>query len=171
MVGFTVGVDGLPTTFKSALLGAYEFITIQLGAWTMRFWTLTLLGLSLAAGLATHVATYAVGGHHCCPQCGASSECCFQEIIVHRCKLVPDSKPIKKIVYEMKEVPYCSHKLCHCDDCDCCAECKACPKYKRQLVKREIVCGEKQGTKCVVEECKEIIAVPCTQCGCRSHCK
>jgi hypothetical protein len=137
----------------------------------MRFWTLVLLSLLASLGGLAVRANNLRGGHQCCPQCGAGSECCYQQVVVHRCKLAPDNKPIKKIVYELKEVPYCSHKLSHCHDCDCCPECKACPKYKRQLVKREIICGEKPGTKCIVEECVELVAVPCTRCGCKTHCK
>lgn len=137
----------------------------------MRFWIFVCLALVGPLGYAAYSTASTLGGHHGCPQCGAASECCYQQVVVHRCKLVPDNKPIKKIVYEVKEVPYCSHKLSHCHDCDCCAECKACPKYKRQLVKKEVVCGEKPGTKCVVEECVEFVAMPCTKCGCRSHCR
>ena len=91
-----------------------------------------------------------------CPHC---KNCCDE--VTYRCKMVPDVKPIKKIVYECKEVPYCEHKLPKFGHCDCCPECKACPKFKKVLIKREIICGETCGTKCIVEE----IRTPCRHCG------
>src|SRR5262245_15031952 len=90
------------------------------------------------------------------------------ECVQHSCKLVPEVKQIKKTVYEVQEVPYCLKKLppiCSlfhhhgCDDCEVCPDCKP-PRYKKVLVKKEIVCKEICTTKCVVEEHR----VPCQPC-------
>lgn len=89
------------------------------------------------------------------------------ECVEHCCKLVPEVKQIKKTVYEVQEVPYCLKKLppiCslfhhHGCDCEMCAECQ-CPRYKKVLVKKEIVCKEICTSKCVIEEHK----VPCQPC-------
>ena len=99
----------------------------------------------------------------------------YQDVVCHRCKLVPDTKQIKKTVYEVQEVPYCLKKLPplfghHPDCCDCamCAECD-CPRYKKVLVKKEIVCQEICTSKCIIEEyvervpCK--VCAPCPQCA------
>ena len=51
------------------------------------------------------------------------------------------------------------HKDCCCDQCALCQ----CPRYKEVLVKKEIVCGEICGTKCVIEEFVE--HVPCKPCA------
>lgn len=96
-----------------------------------------------------------------CPHCQEGT--CYREVVTYRCKLVPDHKPIKKTVYECKEVPYCEHKLSRHGDC--CPECHACPKFKKVLIKREIVVGETCGTKCVPEAVVERIPVPCCRCG------
>ena len=79
-----------------------------------------------------------------------------QDCIPHHCVLVPETKQVKKTVYEVHEVPYCLKKLPplfsfhkHCDDC---AECD-CVRYKRVLMKREIVRGEICTTKCVPQPC------------------
>jgi hypothetical protein len=75
----------------------------------------------------------------------------------HRCQLVPATKQIKKTVYEVQEVPYCVKKLpplfgFHKHGCDDCPECD-CVRYKKVLVKREIVCDEVCTTKCVPMPC------------------
>ena len=134
-------------------------------------WKLLCLILTIATlAVATHAGELL--GRHSCPHCGADGDCCWEQQVVARCKLVPDVKPIKKTVYELKEVPYCSKKpSCGgCGHCAECEECRACAKYKRVLVKKEITCGEKCGTKCVVEECLEWVAVPCCKCGYHGHC-
>ena len=108
-----------------------------------------------------------------CPRCSCClpEEIVYKDVITHRCRLVPDKKQIKKTVYDCKEVPFCLHKLpplfshhgkdC-CDICcEPCAECD-CPRYKKVLLKKEIVCEEICGTKCVVEEVVE--RVPCRVC-------
>jgi len=92
--------------------------------------------------------------------------------VEHCCKLVPEVKQIKKTVYEVQCVPYCLKKLpplCslfhhHGCDCEMCAECQ-CPRYKKVLVKKEVVCKEICTSKCVVEEHR----VPCQPC--QSCCK
>ena len=83
------------------------------------------------------------------------SEVC-QNCASHRCVLVPEKKQIKKTVYEVQEVPYCLKKLPplfgfhkYCDDC---AECD-CVRYKKVLVKKELVCCEIPTTKCVPQPC------------------
>jgi hypothetical protein len=94
----------------------------------------------------------------------------YQDCVTHSCKLVPETKQIKKTVYEVQEVPYCLKKLpplwslFHhhgCDDCAMCAECQ-CPRYRRVLVKKEVVCKEICTSKCVVEE--HVERVPCQFC-------
>jgi hypothetical protein len=99
----------------------------------------------------------------------SQSPCC--ECVTHCCKLVPDVKQIKKTVYDVQEVPYCLKKLpplCtlfHHRGCECelCAECQ-CPRYKKVLVKKEVVCKEICTTKCVVEEHR----VPCPGQACQT---
>ena len=100
-----------------------------------------------------------------CPHC--QGQIVYQDVVSHRCKLVPDKKQIKKTVYEVKEVPFCLHKLPHlCSHLhgDCCDECRECdcPRYKKVLLKKEIVCEEICTTKCVIEEFVE--RVPCRVC-------
>ena len=100
-----------------------------------------------------------------CPHC--QGQIVYQEVVSHRCKLVPEKKQIKKTVYEVKEVPFCLHTLPHLfgrHHADCCDECRECdcPRYKKVLVKKEIVCEEICTTRCVVEEFVE--RVPCRVC-------
>lgn len=93
------------------------------------------------------------------------------QCVTHSCQLVPEVKPIKKTVYEVQEVPYCLKKLppllslFHHHDCNCeqCAECQ-CVRYKKVLVKKEVVCGEICTTKCVVQE-HHVPCQPCQPCG------
>ncbi len=113
-----------------------------------------------AAAESEMVAGAAGGG---CPRC--KEGVCYQEVVTYRCKQVPDNKQEKKIVYECREVPYCQHKLPRLGHGDCCPECEACPKFKKVLVKKEIVVGETCGTKCVPEKFVERIPVPCCRCG------
>jgi hypothetical protein len=101
-----------------------------------------------------------------CPHC--QGKIVYHDVVSHRCVLVPDKKQIKKTIYEVKEVPFCLHQLpplCshfhHSDCCDECAQCD-CPRYKKVLLKKEIVCEEICTTKCVVEEFVE--RVPCRVC-------
>ena len=90
----------------------------------------------------------------------------YQPCVTHSCQLVPEIKQIKKTVYEVQEVPYCVKKgpplwaLLHHHGCECeaCAQCD-CVRYKKVLVKREVVCEEVCTTKCVVQQ--HIQHVPC----------
>jgi hypothetical protein len=119
---------------------------------------------------------------HCtgCPHCAGCShdEIVYQDVVCHRCVMVPDKKQIKKTVYDCKEVPFCLPKLppffshlkkkdC-CDDCcEECVECD-CPRYKKVLLKKEVVCEEICITKCVIEEYVQRMPVRvCRQCP---HC-
>jgi hypothetical protein len=103
-----------------------------------------------------------------CPHC--EGQIVYRDVVSHRCKLVPDKKQIKKTVYEVREVPFCLHKLPplfshHHDCCDEYLECD-CPRYKKVLIKKGIVCEEICGTKCVIEEFVE--RIPCRVCA--PHC-
>ncbi|MBM4001870.1 MAG: hypothetical protein FJ295_01080 [Planctomycetes bacterium] len=94
-----------------------------------------------------------------CPHCSARDGVCYREVVTHRCRLVEEKKPIKKTVYECREVPYCEQKLPRFLACEGCPECKDCVKYKKVLYKKEIVCGETSRWKCVVEQV--VHKVPC----------
>lgn len=119
--------------------------------------------------VATSVAT-AGAGDHSCPHC--AGQVVYRDVVSHRCRLVPETKPVKKTVYEVRAVPYCLHKLPplvghHRQCCDECLACD-CVRYKKVLVKKEVVCDEICTSKCVVEEFVE--SVPCRVCspGCPS---
>jgi hypothetical protein len=88
----------------------------------------------------------------------------YQDVITYRCRLVPETRQIKKTVYEVREVPFCLKKLPHlCSlhhhGCEDCAECD-CPRFKKVLFKKEVVCEEICGTKCVIEEVIERLPCP-----------
>ena len=134
----------------------------------LRFGLSSVVAIVLAVGGTTMVSA---GEGRCgCRHCSAPDGCCWQEVVTHRCVLVPERKPIKKTVYECKEVPYCEHALPKFGHCDCCPSCKACPKYKKVLLKKEIVVGEICTTKCVVEEVVERVLGPCCHCGQANAC-
>ena len=104
-----------------------------------------------------------------------------------QCVLVPETKAVKKVVYELKCVPYCDHappSCLHgrgCTECDlcgkakdgsghglscgshCCPQCRAHPKYKKVLVKREVEVGKTCTVKCVPDGVSE--SKP--GCGCK----
>lgn len=88
--------------------------------------------------------------------------------VVHTCRLVPEVKQIKKTIYEVQEVPYCLKKLppwwsLWRRDCqETCSECE-CPRYRKVLVKKEIVVREICTNRCVVEEHRQ-------PCNCPSCC-
>jgi len=136
---------------------------------------MNILRISLVSSLLCATAAFAAGPEQTdnvqapCPHC--QGQIVYQDVVSHRCKLVPDKKQIKKTVYEVKEVPFCLHKLpplfshLHGDCCDECLECD-CPRYKKVLIKKEIVCEEICGTKCVIEEFVE--RIPCRVCA--PHC-
>ena len=83
------------------------------------------LFLGLAAGLSpasaeTPNATFASAPGQACPP----EKTVYQDVICHRCKLVPETKQIRKTVYEVQEVPFCLKKLPplfghHASGCDC----------------------------------------------------
>jgi hypothetical protein len=109
----------------------------------------------------------------CDDGCTVVEEICYKDVVVRsHCRLVPDTKTVKKTVYSYKTVafckPGCPNLLRRCGDAEACTECECCPRYKRVLVKREIV-EKKEGFKCVVEEEKERVPytvyrrVPCAQ--------
>lgn len=115
-----------------------------------------------------------------CPHCKGCphDEIVYQDVVCHRCVMKPDKKEIKKTVYDCKEVPFCLHKMpslfshLHKKDCcdDCCDECRECdcPRYKKVLLKKEVVCKEICTTKCVIEEYVE--RVPVRVCRACPHC-
>lgn len=100
-----------------------------------------------------------------CQRCAAPDGCCYYQVTKYRCVLVPDTKQIKKTVYECRDVPYCEHRLPKFGHYECCPECAACPKFKKVMVKREVVVAEVCGTKCVVEAYCEQVPGPCRHCG------
>jgi hypothetical protein len=124
---------------------------------------LAVAGAALIAASAAADSNLLGDAAYSCPKC--KEGVCYQEIVTYRCKQVPDNKPIKKTVYECREVPYCQHQLPHFGHRDCCPECEACPKFKKVLVKKEITVGDSCGTKCVPEKFVERIPVPCCRCG------
>ena len=75
------------------------------------------------------------------------------ECVDYTCKLVPEQKPINKTVYECREVPFCLHALPKFGHCDSCPEC-GCVRFKKVLVKKEIIVGYECTTKCVPEALK-----------------
>ena len=128
-------------------------------------WSLLTLacGLAAAAAATGQDAQFVAACPHCPPE-----QIVYKDVICHRCVQVPDKREIKKTVYEVQEVPFCLAKLPplhsllkHDCCCDQCVEC-TCPRYKKVLIKKEIVCGEICGMKCVIEEYVE--RVPCRIC-------
>ena len=122
----------------------------------------TLIVLALTAAITVPAAGDGPPPSH--PQ-QAQVACC-EQCVTHSCRLVPEIKQIKKTVYEVQEVPYCVKKLPplwslfhhHGCDCETCAECD-CVRYKKVLVKKEIVVHEVCTTRCVVEE--HLQTAPC----------
>jgi hypothetical protein len=113
------------------------------------------LSLSFLLALAAATQAFAAGPVQApCQHCG----------VHHECKLVPETKQIKKTVYEVREIPFCLHKLPpllghHGGCCDACREC-GCVRYKKVLFKKEVVCEEICTTRCVVEERGPKYALP-----------
>jgi hypothetical protein len=96
----------------------------------------------------------------CGPGACQTGDCCLS------CQRVLDRKPIKKTVYSCKLVPYC---LAACRNPlargqTCCETCETHPRWKRVLLKREIVVGETCGTKCEVV-CQTHGGASCDACG------
>ena len=70
----------------------------------------------------------------------------------HQCVIVPDIRHVKKTVYATKRVPFCVHEPFCLHDSHC-AQCEARPRWKRVLVKCQIVVEEICGYKCVAQPC------------------
>jgi hypothetical protein len=121
-------------------------------------WLVLLFAVAISAKAADGPLAIRVQDQSPCPEC-----------VEHRCQVVPVTKQIKKTVYEVKEAPFCIKKLpplwslFHDRGCsgETCADCQ-CPRYRKVLVQKEIVCKEICTTKCVVEERR----VPCQPCEC-----
>lgn len=91
----------------------------------------------------------------CPPGYTVVEEICYQDVVRKVCKVVPEVKKHKRIVYCVKEEDFCLTK-CPCPlygvhSCQgaCCAQCEA-PRCKKVLLKKEIE-EEVHGFKCVVE--------------------
>jgi len=126
----------------------------------------TLLGLSLLL--------VAQDADKPCPPCEPGyqwvEEVRYKEVVRYVCKMVPEVKKVKKIVYTPKEEPFCvrratlfgGHKQADCGEC---TRCKG-PYKGTILVKTEITC-EEPTTKCVTEKVVEKVPyvvrrkVPC----------
>jgi hypothetical protein len=132
--------------------------------------------LAISAGAVYVSAAEMLGGHQCrCQHCQVVEETVYQDVVSHVCKMHPDKKQTKKTVYECKEVPYCVHKLScplkhdHC--CEKCKECECCARYKKVLIKKEVVVCEECTTKCVPEQVvtrvpvKVCRVIPCAKCA------
>ncbi len=129
-----------------------------------------ILSLVAMVALGSHQAYSQEPNGECCEKCGCEEGGKFVEVTQTRCKMVAEKVPVKKKVYECKEVPYCEHALPGLGKSHCCPKCEACGKTKTVLIKKEIKCGEKTEMKCVTEEVKVLVPVPCPKCGHRcSH--
>jgi hypothetical protein len=111
-----------------------------------------LIALILAASLATVVLR---ANDNLAPPAAqapaqAPAKDSWPECVDYTCKLVPEQKPIKKTVYECREVPFCLHELPRFGHCDSCPQC-GCVRFKKVLVKKEIIVGYECATKCVPE--------------------
>lgn len=123
---------------------------------------MAMLGTTLAFqagadGLSGNAPCACESGHCQCEYCGAD-HCC----------LVPETRTTKKWVYSTKLVPYCLTKCRNPlhgghEGCDSCPKCESCVRYKRVLVKREVV-TTKQIYKCVpaCEACRARANAPGT---------
>jgi hypothetical protein len=74
----------------------------------------------------------------------------WPDCVDYTCKIVTEQKPIKKTVYECREVPFCLHMLPKLGHCDCCPQC-GCVRFKKVLIKKEIIVGYECITRCVPE--------------------
>lgn len=132
----------------------------------------SLAGLSYSGAADLFLGHHCDGGKHC--RCPMVEEMEWQDVVCHRCKLVEEKKPIKKTVYEVKEVPFCLTKLPKCGRCGHCDECRECecPRYKKVLIKKEITCGETCVIKCVPEEFieRKLVKVCRPACQCQAPC-
>ena len=100
-----------------------------------------------------------------CPNCGCCHGVQIVEVSRTICKMVTKQEPIKKTVYEKKEVAYCEHCVAPIGHHHVCPQCKACAKTRTVLVKKSIECGKKTVHECVPEVITEQVAVACSECG------
>ncbi|MSR56402.1 MAG: hypothetical protein EXS05_01860 [Planctomycetaceae bacterium] len=115
---------------------------------------IALIGAVCATPAATRLASLAAepvcgnGGPGChCRGCGC------EVWDGDQCVVVPDTKTTKKWVYSTKLVPFCVKGCpnlfkCRHDACETCPECESCVRYKRVLIKREVV-TKTEGFKCI----------------------
>lgn len=87
---------------------------------------------------------HANGGHDC--------ECYY-------CQQITETKKIKKTVYTIKNVPFCLHQLPGLLHHGCCPECECQPRFKKVLVKKEVVVCET-----CIHKCTPVKAPPCEAC-------
>jgi len=122
--------------------------------------TACMLGLAWLSGLVSAAPPAPLLAAQCDDD-SLVEEIAYREVVVsRRCRLVPETKTIKKTVYSYKEVPYCKpacpNPFKRCGDSEQCTACECEPRCKRVLTKREV--SEKQTTyKCVVEEEKQLV--------------
>jgi hypothetical protein len=158
----------------------------------MRRFGFLLLGTLLLA--AASAASVQAGAPCAPPPCEPGyvvvPETCYREVVVKRCKVVPDVRKVSKWVYSCVEEDFCLPKCGHpklelpfkkgcnaCDgcapaSCDSCGPCVTCekPRCKKKLVKREVI-TEEHYLKCVVEHVVEQVPyttyrkVPCGHAG------
>jgi len=81
----------------------------------------------------------------------------YEEIERLVCKVVPDVKKVKKIVYSTKDDAFCVPRPDLGGDSDTCPTCKGL-YHRKILIKKEITC-EEPTTKCVTAKVK--VKVPC----------
>lgn len=106
----------------------------------------------LFASVAIITAVGAIRGVRAFAECDVESGRCALCGCDH-CVVVPDVKTTRKWVYATKLVPYCRTKCpnplkCRHDACEVCPSCEECVRYKRVLIKREVV-TTKDGYKCI----------------------
>jgi hypothetical protein len=115
-----------------------------------------------AAGLLLAVVGAAAADPPCEPGYRWADQVVYKDVERLVCKVVPDVKKVKKVVYTQKDDPFCrpAHKPgCADPRCGgCCPDCKG-PYTRKILVKTEVTC-EEPTTKCVVARVVE--RVPCT---------
>ncbi|MBS0267129.1 MAG: hypothetical protein JSS02_34705, partial [Planctomycetes bacterium] len=105
----------------------------------------------------------AVPAANCPDDCADDGLACQDEAYGAYCKLAPEVKTVKRWVYSCKLVPYCRpncpNPLQRWGENEKCTVCECCPRYKRVLIKREVI-EKKETLKCVVEEVKSPAALP-----------
>lgn len=117
---------------------------------------LTVATLALACVLLIDISPESAGAASETDECPCRrDDCCVCKFCgSDQCVLVPEIKTSKKWIYATKVVPYClktgCRKPCTCrhDDYESCPECESRVRYKRVLVKREVV-TKTEGFKCV----------------------